>query len=648
MVEAHEPESPAYRSLYRRYRPQLFAEVRGQDHTVLALRNAVKAGTVGHAYLFSGPRGTGKTSTARILAKALNCAAPDEGEPCGTCASCTAIAQGGSPDVHELDAASNNGVEAMRDLVARASLGTPGRWKVYIIDEVHMLSTAASNALLKTLEEPPGHVVFVLATTDPHKVLATIRSRTQHFEFHLLPAPLLAELLEAVRADANLTVPEGGIASAVRKGRGSARDALSVLDQVAVAGAVAQADPDVGDLVDALCERDAGAALVALARDLDAGGDPQQLANDLVEYLRQGFLAMVAPALVEGRAGTDRAKDQATRLGLAGLVRTMEVVGRTQVEMRDALEPRVLFEVTLVRLAHPDADDSPAALLERLETLERRVNAPGGGQRSAVPPPSAAFGPPTSLGTATAPGSGPAVPGPAAPGSGPAAAPVPTTGEPRPERGASTQPGAALGAFRASRPAQAEAALPADRAAMPSGRPDPPVPVADPPEQTVEAASGSMPTRDDIVQAWGDTILPSLTGRAKARYRAGHFAALDGDVASFALPDPVHRDMCETCREDVEAALTAHFGTRIRIRLTVDETSTGLQRRSPARGPRAATPERDNAADHTDAQDTDIAPSEIEEVLSGDDAGTPADGVAGATPEARLLEAFPGAREVEA
>ncbi len=180
------PDDTPYQSLYRRFRPSTFGEVRGQDHVVLALRNAVRDQRVAHAYLFSGPRGTGKTSTARILAKALNCTDLRDGEPCGVCASCVEIAKGTSLDVHELDAASNNGVEAMRDLVSRAALGTPGRQKVYIVDEVHMLSTAASNALLKTLEEPPAHVIFVLATTDPQKVLPTIRSRTQHFEFRLL------------------------------------------------------------------------------------------------------------------------------------------------------------------------------------------------------------------------------------------------------------------------------------------------------------------------------------------------------------------------------------------------------------------------------------------------------------------------------
>ena len=174
-------------SLYRRYRPRRFAEIKGQDHVVRALRDAVAGGREGQAYLFSGPRGTGKTTSARILAKVLNCERPVDGEPCCECASCLDVERGVSYDVHELDAASNNGVEAMRDLIEKANLGTPGRHKVYILDEVHMLSKPAEATLLKTLEEPPSHVVFVLATTDPQKVSDTIRSRTQHLRFHLLP-----------------------------------------------------------------------------------------------------------------------------------------------------------------------------------------------------------------------------------------------------------------------------------------------------------------------------------------------------------------------------------------------------------------------------------------------------------------------------
>src|SRR5580692_2847402 len=213
----------AQQSLYRRYRPQRFADLRGQAHVVRALQNAVATGTAGQAYLFSGPRGTGKTSTARILAMALNCTDLRDGEPCGVCPSCVEIAKGTSLDVHELDAASNNGVEAMRDLVSRAALGTPGRQKVYIVDEVHMLSTPASNALLKTLEEPPSHVIFVLATTDPMKILPTIRSRTRHFDFHLLGVDVLTELVEDVNKAAALGLDHQTLERVVRKGNGSAR-----------------------------------------------------------------------------------------------------------------------------------------------------------------------------------------------------------------------------------------------------------------------------------------------------------------------------------------------------------------------------------------------------------------------------------------
>ena len=194
----------ATQSLYRRYRPRTFAEVKGQDHVVKALRDAVADSRSGQAYLFSGPRGTGKTTTARILAKALNCTNVTGGEPCAECDSCKAIERGTSYDVHELDAASNNGVEAVRDLIEKASLGTPGHHKVYILDECHMLSKPAEAALLKTLEEPPAHVVFVLATTDPQKMSDTIRSRTQHLQFHLLPTDTLAEHVKWVATDAGL------------------------------------------------------------------------------------------------------------------------------------------------------------------------------------------------------------------------------------------------------------------------------------------------------------------------------------------------------------------------------------------------------------------------------------------------------------
>jgi DNA polymerase III subunit gamma/tau len=226
----------ATQSLYRRYRPRRFSEIRGQEHVVRALRNAVLNNREGQGYLFSGPRGTGKTTSARVLAKVLNCTNAVDGEPCCACDSCLAVEAGTSFDVHELDAASNNGVEAMRDLIEKASLGTPGRHKVYILDEVHMLSKGAEAALLKTLEEPPPHVVFVLATTDHQKVSATIRSRVQHLEFHLLPMDELDQHVRWVAQDAGLTISDEAFQAVLAQGGGSARDTLSALELVAASG----------------------------------------------------------------------------------------------------------------------------------------------------------------------------------------------------------------------------------------------------------------------------------------------------------------------------------------------------------------------------------------------------------------------------
>jgi len=360
-------------SLYRRFRPGRFEELRGQPHVVLALRSAVRDGRVAHAYLFSGPRGTGKTSTARILAKALDCANPVDGEPCGTCTSCVEITRGASPDVHELDAASNNGVEAMRELIAHAALATPGRWKVYIVDEVHMLSNAAANALLKTLEEPPGHVIFVLATTDPQKVPATIRSRTQHFEFRLLGTDVLAELLGDVNRQAGLSLDDASLSVAVRRGRGSARDALSALDQVAAAGSADDTRPELSAVLDAVAESDAGGALRAVAELHAAGWGSQQLASDLIDELRHSFLAALASGSPTARA---------EGLGLPRLVRAIETIGRAQVDMRDAPDPRVVLEVALARLAYPEIDDSVAALADRVSRLERAAADRAGADRA--------------------------------------------------------------------------------------------------------------------------------------------------------------------------------------------------------------------------------------------------------------------------
>jgi DNA polymerase-3 subunit gamma/tau len=364
-------------SLYRRFRPGRFAEIRGQDHVVRALQGAVKNDRISHAYLFSGPRGTGKTTAARVLAKALNCENPQDGDACGVCASCLSIAKGSSLDVIELDAASNNGVDDIRDITAGAWHGTPGRWKVYIFDEVHQLSKAASAALLKTLEEPPSHVVFVLATTDPHKVLPTIRSRTQHLEFRLIAGDTLNALLHDIQVAAGIDADDATIETAVRLARGSARDALSALDQLVATGSPTLAQPHFDELFRALVDEDAVAALKSLALLRQGGWDAEQLAESFAGEVRQVFLLQVAPEVADAvDADRDRLLEWGTKLGLARTVRVLETFGRAMREMKSAPEKIVILEVALVRLIKPELDASLDALTERVTRLERGVKAP--------------------------------------------------------------------------------------------------------------------------------------------------------------------------------------------------------------------------------------------------------------------------------
>ena len=414
-------------ALYRRFRPGRFAEMRGQDHVVRALQGAVASGRVVHAYLFSGPRGTGKTTAARILAKALNCENPIDGDACNECASCVAISRGSSLDVTELDAASNNGVDDVRDITVGAWHGTPGRWKVYIFDEVHQLSKAASAALLKTLEEPPPHVVFVLATTDPHKVLPTIRSRTQHLEFRLIGAETLGGLLSDIRVAAGLPADDATIEAAVRQGRGSARDALSALDQFLATGPVSDTQPEFDVLFAALAESDAAAALTALASLMAQGWDPEQLTESFIAELRQTFLLQVAPGVAAAvDSDRERLAQWGVRLGLARTVRVLETLGRTLREMRGAPEKTVTLEVALVRLTRADLDSSLDALAERVARLEKGAPSPepeapqrrpiaGAGPNRVAPPPSA----PTPEARETAP-----PPAPTSPAAEPAAEPA--------------------------------------------------------------------------------------------------------------------------------------------------------------------------------------------------------------------------------
>jgi DNA polymerase-3 subunit gamma/tau len=378
----------ATQSLYRRFRPRKFSELYGQEHIVRALRNAVINGREGQAYLFSGPRGTGKTTTARILAKVLNCENPIDGEPCCECDSCKAVELGTSYDVLELDAASNNGVQEIRDIIEAAALTSPGRHRVFILDEVHMLTRAAEAALLKTLEEPPAQVVFVLATTDPQKVSETIRSRVQHLQFHLLPIDELEKYVRFVIEKAELDVDDEGIAHVLRQGGGSARDTLSALELVAAGGGEPEDAQHTEEIVRAIVDRNHGEALAAVARAMQQGRDAHTYAEDIVRLMRNCFLSLMSPELVQlPEARIAELTGYARDLGVQRIVRIMEVLGSTMVEMRHAPDSRLLLEVAVVQLAAPSFDDSNENLLARISQLEEAVKQlKANGVAAALPP----------------------------------------------------------------------------------------------------------------------------------------------------------------------------------------------------------------------------------------------------------------------
>ena len=679
----------AYQSLYRRYRPRRFSDVRDQEEVVRALRNAVREDRVGHAYLFSGPRGTGKTSTARILAKALNCVNLQDGEPCGVCDSCTAIDAGTSYDVQELDAASNNKVEEVRELISRVALGSPGRTKVYILDEVHMLTAAASAALLKTLEEPPDHVVFVLATTDPQKVLPTIRSRTQHYEFRLLGADDLTEHVEWVIHDAGLDLGPDAVEYVVRQGGGSARDTLSALERVAAAGGVVDEGESLTDLLDAVAAGDPGKALLAVSDAVSAGRDPRVLGEALLARLRDVFLQrMGAPLDHLPPAEQERVRVWADQLGDRATTRALEAVGDALLEMRQAPDARIPLEVALVKLSRVDGDASLDALAARVAALEKALagGTPVAAAPAAAPAVAAApapvapapVAPPPAAAPTEAPSAPPARSSAAARPPLPPVAPAgpPTSSPPAPPAdagagGPAAQARAALAAQKAERAARggnAPKAAPAAASAPPASSPPPPsaappapaaaaapspdapAPVAEAPPAPVSpappapaasapAAPAPAPTAAPAAAAsasgsveslWAEQVLPKLAGLAKGVYQSADLVSLEGATAVVRVDNDHHQQGCERKRADVEKVLSEVAGHPVTITFTVADGAPSA-RSGPAGRP-APAPVTDDPDEHlagADVHDLDDAPD------------APSGGLAA------LTEAFPGAELLE-
>ncbi len=386
-------------ALYRRYRPETFAEVIGQDHVTEPLRAALANNRVNHAYLFSGPRGCGKTTSARILARALNCEKAPVADPCGECQSCRDLARGGpgSIDVIEIDAASHGGVDDARDLRERAFFApVSSRYKVYIIDEAHMVSTQGFNALLKLVEEPPEHLRFIFATTEPEKVIATIRSRTHHYPFRLIPPRTLSDYLAQICEQEGVKIDPAALPLVVRAGAGSARDSLSVLDQLLggagpdgvtydVATNLLGYTPDnlLDEVVDAFAAADGAGVFGVVDKVIETGQDPRRFTEDVLRRLRDLVIVAAVPdasasGLIDAPEDqAERLVAQAARFGKAELVRAADIVAQGLTEMRGATTPRLLLELVCARVLLPGVDHDSLGLAARLDRLERRVSVSG-------------------------------------------------------------------------------------------------------------------------------------------------------------------------------------------------------------------------------------------------------------------------------
>lgn len=591
----------SYQVFARKYRPQVFEEVLGQDAVVRTLRNAIKSGRLAHAYLFVGPRGVGKTSTARIFAKALNCAKGPTEKPCGECSPCREIAGGNSLDVLEIDGASNNGVEQVRELRENVRfLPSQGKFRIYLIDEVHMLSTAAFNALLKTLEEPPEHVVFVLATTDPQKVSETIRSRVQHLQFHLLPLDDLEEYVRHVISDAGLQLDDAAVAWALESGGGSARDTLSALELAASGGGDFDAPVALDELLESLVARDQGRALAAVAFASRQGRDARTFAEDTVRTLRDAFLSLMAPELVALPA--DRAEKisaTAQALGAAAVVRAMEVLGETLVEMRHAADPRLLLDVAVMKLSAPGGADGVEGLTARIAALEESVRTlrerlAGG---SSLPP------------APRDPATGRARPGSRA-----------ATSAARP-----TDPTSPVAA-PASRSADASSSDASSGAPPVASPADPSSPTTRPADTTAPTPAPSAAPTADPAAAW-PRVLEALKPLPRAIFKPAAATSVEGTTVTVTLGNAESVKGATPYVGALEAAVAQVCGAKFTVALVARESGDDTSSRGMAR-PGVAT----EVAEDVDAP---LDPAELSDAAPSDNPSIE-----------RLKAAFPGAQIV--
>ncbi|MFE6972468.1 DNA polymerase III subunit gamma and tau [Streptomyces sp. NPDC057682] len=644
-------------ALYRRYRPESFAEVIGQEHVTDPLQQALRNNRVNHAYLFSGPRGCGKTTSARILARCLNCEQGPTPTPCGECQSCQDLARNGpgSIDVIEIDAASHGGVDDARDLREKAFFGpASSRYKIYIIDEAHMVTSAGFNALLKVVEEPPEHLKFIFATTEPEKVIGTIRSRTHHYPFRLVPPGTLREYLADVCGRENSSVEDGVLPLVVRAGAGSVRDSMSVMDQL-LAGAgdegvtYAMATSLLGytdgslldSIVDAFAAGDGAAAFEVVDRVIEGGNDPRRFVADLLERLRDLVILAAVPdagekGLIDAPADVvERMTAQASVFGAAELSRAADLVNEGLTEMRGATSPRLQVELICARVLLPAAYDDERSLQARLDRLERGASfattgpgpamgyVPGPEALAHAPAPAAPQHHAPAAASASAPmghpdpGSGPAAaraavrgdaPPPAPAQAAPAPAPAPAPVQPPPaEAPAAQRPGAwptaAAAPEQGRRPGGWPTAAAPGQAPVPQAAPAPaaPVPAASAPAPAAPAP-GMAQGAGQVRAMWPD-ILEAVKGRRRFTWillsQNAQVTGFDGTTLQIGFLNAGARDNFASSgsEEVLKQALAERFNAQWKIEAIVDPSGgagqppqTGGGR--PSAPPPPAAPQR--------------------------------------------------------